>query len=170
MCSCDKFLEDDVVQRMLEDAPSINSIKLPADQYDGIFYPGGQGPLIGLPENRVSQQLIRTFYEDGRVVSAICHAPGVLTEVKLSDGNYIVQGRKVTSMSNHEEEAWGRVPYVPWLVQSRLIERGALFSEGKMVWGEHVVVDQDKQGRILVTGANPASGTSLAREIARLLR
>lgn len=155
---------------MLENAPAISSIKLPAARYSGIFYPGGQGPLIGLPDNQVSQALIRTFYEDGRVVSAICHAPGVLTEVKLSDGKYIVDGRKVTSMSNREEEAWGRVPYVPWLVQTRLSERGALFSEGKRVWGTHVVVDQDKQGRILVTGANPASGSSLANEVATFLQ
>lgn len=71
-------------------------------------------------------------------------------------------------MSNREEEAWGRVPYVPWLVQTRLIKRGALFSEGEQLWADHVVIDVDEQGRRLVTGANPASGISLAAAIAGL--
>lgn len=114
--------------------------------------------------------MIRQFYEDGRIVAAICHAPGVLTEVKLSNQKFLVAGRQVTSMSNREEEAWGRVPYVPFLVQTRLKERGALFSEGKKLWGEHVVVDEDEQGRVLVTGANPASGTKLAKEMLKLLQ
>lgn len=103
-------------------------------------------------------------------MAAICHAPGVLTEVRLSNGSYLVEGRKVTSMSNREEEAWGRVPYVPWLVQTRLGERGALFSEGKRLWEDHVVVDEDSEGHVLITGANPASGSSLAAEIIRVLQ
>lgn len=102
-------------------------------------------------------------------MSAICHAPAVLTEVKLQDGRYLVEGRRVTSMSNEEEEAWGRVPYVPFLVQDRLKERGATFIQGKHLWGDHVVVDKDPQGRKLVTGANPASGTSRATEVVKLL-
>lgn len=82
---------------------------------------------------------MRQFYEDGRVVAAICHAPGALTEVKLSNQKFLVAGRQVTSMSNREEEAWGRVPYVPFLVQTRLKERDALFSRvktfgGNMLW------------------------------------
>ncbi|KAM0718352.1 hypothetical protein Q7P37_005421 [Cladosporium fusiforme] len=165
-----RFLEDQEVQHRLENARPISSIQLPASEYSAVFYPGGQGPLIGLPDNSDSQKIIRTFYEDGRIVSAICHAPGVFTNVKLSNGKYLVEGRKVTSMSNREEEAWGRVPYVPFLVQTRLGERGAFFSEGKQLWGDHVVVDEDDQGRKLVTGANPASGGSLATEIARLLQ
>lgn len=72
-------------------------------------------------------------------------------------------------MSNREEEAWGRVPYVPWLVQSRLGERGALFDEGEKLWADHVVVDEDGLGRVLVTGANPASGGSLAAAINGIL-
>lgn len=166
---CRQFLEDDEVQSKLESAPALSSIKLPATEYSGIFYPGGQGPLLGLPDNPISQNLIRTFYEDGRIVAAICHAPGVLTNVKLSNGEYLVAGRKVTSMSNREEEAWGRVPYVPWLVQTRLGERGALFDEGKKLWADHVVVDEDGLNRVLVTGANPASGGSLAAAINEIL-
>ncbi|KAH0592851.1 hypothetical protein MHUMG1_09496 [Metarhizium humberi] len=167
---CQRFLNDAQVQKMLDEAPPLSSIKLPAPEYDAVFYPGGQGPLIGLPQNTQSQNLIRTMFEDGRVVSAICHAPAVFTEVKLQDGKYLVDGRKVTSMSNKEEELWGRVPYVPYLVQSRLKERGGIFIEGRTAWGDHVVVDKDSHGRKLVTGANPASGGSLAREIIKLLR
>lgn len=109
--------------------------------------------------------MIRTFVENGRIVAAICHAPAVLTEVKLSDGSDLMEGRKVTSMPNKEDEAWCQVPYVPFLVQTRLGGRGGEFSQGKQLWAEHVVVDRDSRGRTLTTGANPSSGSRLPEEI-----
>lgn len=36
-------------------------------------------------------------------MAANCHAPAVLTELKLSDGSNLVEGRKVTSMSNKKK-------------------------------------------------------------------
>lgn len=154
---------------MLDTAKPLSSVQLPAKEYDAIFSPGCQGPLIGLPENADSSKVTRTFFEDGRIVAAICHARAVLTEVRLSDGSNLVEGRKVTRMSNKEEQAWGRVDYVPFLVQTRLGERGGEFIEGKQLWGEHVVVDRDSQGRTLITGANPSSGSRLAEEIIKAI-
>ncbi|MCO5559328.1 hypothetical protein L7F22_012925 [Adiantum nelumboides] len=136
----------------------------PAKEFDAIFYPGGHGPLIGLPESKESQDLIRAFYESNRVVSAVCHAPAVLTDVKLSDGSYLVNGRSVTSFTNEEEEQAGLTNNVPWLVETRLQERGAKFNKGKP-WTENVVVDKDSSGRILITGANPQSGAQLAKVV-----
>ena len=164
-----KFLQDKETQQWLENSIPLSQIQPPANEYAAIFYPGGHGPLIGLPDDDHSQTLIRSFYESGRIVSAVCHAPAVLTNVKLSDGSYLVKGRKVTCFSNEEEEQSQMVDNCPFLVETRLGERGGEFQKGTP-WTEKVVVDKDSQGRILITGANPQSGHQLAKEIVSLLK
>lgn len=164
-----QFLDDAEAREWLSGSIPISSIKPPASEYAAIFYPGGHGPLIGLPDNSDSQALIRAFYESKRPVSAVCHAPCVFTEVTLSDGSPLLQGRRVTGFSNEEEEQAKMVEKCPYLLETRLGERGAQYQKGAP-WTENVVVDKDPStGRILVTGANPQSGGGLARELVKLL-
>lgn len=110
-----RFLADKEAQAWLSNTVPVSSIKPPASEYAAIFYPGGHGPLIGLPDNEASKALITAFYESKRVVSAVCHAPCVFSDVKLSNGKYLLEGRKVTSFSNEEEEQAGLTNNVPWL-------------------------------------------------------
>lgn len=124
--------------------------------------------MIGLPDNSRSQELIRSFFESKRIVSAVCHAPCVFTEVKLSNGTNLLKGRKLTSFSNEEEEQAQMVSHCPYLVETRIEERGGFFQKSPP-WEDNVVVDKDADGRVLITGANPQSGASLAREIIKEL-
>jgi protease I len=62
-----------------------------ADAYDAIVLPGGQiNPDLLRVEPKVLD-LINAFWEQKKVVAAICHAPWLLVETG------IVKGRKVTS-------------------------------------------------------------------------
>lgn len=61
------------------------------------------------------------------------------------------------------------VDHCPYPLETRLVERGGLYQKGKP-WTEHVIVDKDDQGRILITGANPQSGAQLAKEIIKILK
>ena len=78
-----------------------------ANDFDAIFYPGGHGPMFDLVDSPTSQQLIKEFWEAGKVVSAVCHAPAVFYDVKLSDGSLLVAGKEVTAFTNEEEEQVG---------------------------------------------------------------
>src|SRR5437764_843530 len=62
-----------------------------ASQYDALMVPGGVGNPDQLrgDENMVS--FVRDFFEQGKPVAAICHAPWVLVEAD------VVRDRKVTS-------------------------------------------------------------------------
>jgi len=133
------------------------------DDFDAVFYPGGHGPLWDLSGDTTSIDLIRTMLESGRPVGAVCHAPAALTEVKGSDGGYIVSGRRVTGFTNTEEEAVGLTGVVPFLVESRLAQRGGQFRRGAD-WASHVEVDG-----LLVTGQNPASSAPAAQAVIELL-
>ncbi len=62
-----------------------------ANDYDAIVLPGGQINPDLLRINADALELIRAFYDSGKTVAAICHAPWLLIETG------IIKGRKATS-------------------------------------------------------------------------
>ena len=62
-----------------------------ADEYDGLVLPGGVANPDNLRMEPAAVQFVRTFFEAGKPVGAICHAPWILIEAGVIDG------RKVTS-------------------------------------------------------------------------
>lgn len=122
-----------------------------------------------LPVDETSKKLIAGAYQAGIPIAAVCHAPAVLIDVKLQDGKFLVDGRKITAFTNEEEEQAGLTKAVPWLAEDRLKERGAIFDKAEP-WGAKVIVDRTTSGRILITGQNPASASDLAQEVTRALK
>lgn len=135
----------------------------PAD-YDGVFFAGGHGTMWDFREDKDGQRIAAAIYEKGGVVSAVCHGPAALVDVKLSSGEYLVKGKRVTGFSNAEEEAANLTEVMPFLLETELIGRGALYEKAGL-WQERLVAD----GR-LVTGQNPASAGAVGRAVAELLR
>jgi putative intracellular protease/amidase len=116
-----------------------------------------------LAEDPTSIALIEAFYNAGKPVAAVCHAPAVLHRVKY-EGQSIVKGKRVTGFTNTEEEAVQLTQVVPFLVEDELKRLGGLY-EKAADWASFAVVD----GR-LVTGQNPASSTAAAQALLKLLR
>lgn len=131
------------------------------DQYQVIYFAGGHGTMWDFPDNPNIDEITRIIYEKGGIVAAVCHGPAALTSVKLTDGEYLVSGKKVNSFTDEEERAVGKEDVVPFLLETRLRERGAHF-EGGSNFSEKVVAD----GR-LITGQNPQSASALGREIVK---
>jgi putative intracellular protease/amidase len=101
---------------------------------------------------------------DGKIVSAVCHAPGALRHVKAADGSPLVKGKKVTGFTNTEEDAAQLTDIVPFLVEDMLVNNGGEYSKGAD-WAPYVVVD----GK-LITGQNPASSELAAQAVLRQLK
>src|SRR4051795_5384852 len=51
-----------------------------ANDYDGLVLPGGVGNPDNLRQDKNAVQLVRDFFEQGKPVAAICHAPWTLIE------------------------------------------------------------------------------------------
>ena len=137
-----------------------NTIKLAdvsADDFDGVFYPGGHGPMWDLAEDRTSVALIEAMLSAGKPVAAVCHAPAVLRHPKTADGVSVVQDKKVTCFSNTEEAAVGLTEVVPFSLEDMLKQNGGIYSRGGD-WQAHVVTDG-----LLITGQNPASSELVAK-------
>lgn len=157
----ERFKKDDAAQSALADTTKLAEID--ADGFDAIFFPGGHGPLWDLAENADSQRIIETFMAEDRPLAAVCHAPAVFKHTKGADEMSVVSGRRVTGFTNSEEEGVGLTKIVPFLIEDMLKANGGLYEKGPD-WGSYVVVD----GK-LVTGQNPASSESAAKELLKLL-
>jgi putative intracellular protease/amidase len=152
--------DDQVLKYKLKNTHQLSEVK--SEDFDAVFYPGGHGPLWDLAENTVSQQLIVDFYSSDKPVAFVCHAPGVLKDVKI-DGEYLVKGKNVTGFTNSEEEAVQLTDVVPFLVEDMLKKNGGLYSKVED-WAPYAMVD----GR-LITGQNPASSEKVAEELLKLI-
>ena len=123
------------------------------DDYIAIYYAGGHGVIWDFPDNTQLQALSRRIYEQGGVVSSVCHGAVGLLNIKLSDGELLIKGKKVTGFSNEEEELAGLTKHVPYLTETELVKRGAIYQKADAPWAPFAIAD----GR-LITGQNPASG------------
>jgi putative intracellular protease/amidase len=150
-----RFLTDERVTAQLADTPAAGQVD--AEAYDAIFFAGGHGTMWDFPDNPELARLGRTIYERGGVVGAVCHGPAALVGLTLSDGSYLVAGKKVSAFTNTEEAAVGLTDVVPFLLADRLAAQGATHVPADD-FAAQVVTD----GR-LVTGQNPASAQGVAQ-------
>jgi protease I len=61
------------------------------DRYDALVLPGGVANPDNLRTHEDAVQFVRSFFEEGKPVAAICHAPWTLIEAG------VVEGRNLTS-------------------------------------------------------------------------
>ncbi len=156
-----RFRADDAAQSQLANTKNLADVS--ADDFDAVFYPGGHGPMWDMPDNATSIALIEAFVKADKPVSAVCHAPVALTNVRGKDGEYLVKGKHVTGFTNTEEAAVGLDHVVPFLLEDRLKERGGIYTKADD-FAPYVLGDG-----LLITGQNPASSGPAAEELLRLL-
>jgi putative intracellular protease/amidase len=155
-----RFKNDPAAQKELANTVKLEGMR--SEDFDTVFYPGGHGPMWDLVDNTDSIALIESFYNSGKPVAAVCHAPAVLHRV-VYQGAPIVKGKRVTGFTNSEEEEVQLTHVVPFLVEDRLKQLGGLFEKASN-WQSFVITD----GR-LITGQNPASSTAGAQALLTLL-
>lgn len=155
-----RFKQDERAQKELSQTVKLAEVK--SADFDTVFYPGGHGPMWDLAESADSIALLESFYNSGKPIALVCHAPGVLRHVKYQ-GEPLVKGKRVTGFANSEEEAVGLTHVVPFLVEDELKRLGAIYSQVPN-WQPYAVVDDR-----LVTGQNPASSTAGAQALLKVM-
>ena len=141
----------------LKNATKLEDVK--SDKYAAVYMPGGHGAMFDLAEDKLVKETLAKFADAGKVVSAVCHGPAALVGVKLKNGKYLVEGKKLTSFTNSEEDEVQKSDKMPFMLESKLIEQGASF-QAKGNWADNVVVDGN-----LITGQNPSASASIAEAI-----
>lgn len=109
--------------------------------------------------------MLNHFIYRNKPVGLVGHAVVALTTLMNNDGlDALVKGRELTAFSNDEEALLLQNESPPFMLESKLISQGALFSNGPS-FKSHVVADDN-----IVTGQNPASSVETARQSLELAR
>lgn len=132
-------------------------------QYVAIFYAGGHGTMWDFPENEALARIAANIYERGGAIGAVCHGPSGLLPIRLSNGRPLVEGRRISSFTNEEEQAVRLDKIMPFLLETRLKTLGAIHVSVKN-FAAHVEVDDR-----IVTGQNPASAAGVGRALVEVL-
>ena len=158
-----KHYRDPAYMALLEHTMRVADAKV--EDYDAIYLTGGHGAMFDFSVNPDLAQRIAEFYEAQKIVSAVCHGPSGLLNVRLSDGGYLIAGKKLTGFSWTEEQFVKRDDAVPFSLEDALRERGAEYDKAFIPLVSHVVED----GR-LITGQNPGSAHAVGEAVVRQLR
>jgi protease I len=93
-----------------------------AGDYDAIVLPGGQINPDLLRVNKDALGLIKAFYEAGKTVAAVCHAPWLLVETGIA------KGRRMTSYHS---------------IRTDVINAGARWEDSEVVTDEGIVTSRN---------------------------
>ncbi|CAM3766962.1 type 1 glutamine amidotransferase domain-containing protein [Tsukamurella ocularis] len=138
--------------------------EIDSSEFDAIYFTGGHAVMYDFPGSEGLQRITREIFERGDIVSSVCHGYCGLLDTKLSNGEYLIAGRKMTGFA-WQEEVLARVDkVVPYNAEERAKERGALYEKGKLPFVSYTVVDGN-----LVTGQNPGSAKATAQRVVEAL-
>jgi putative intracellular protease/amidase len=154
------FVNTPELAALLEDTPKLAELDL--DSYDAILLAGGQAPMFSYRDNKVVHDALRHFYESEKPTGVYCHGTAALVDLKLSDGNYLVEGKTVTGFANVEEDFSDKFvgqKVMPFRIEDELRQRGANYVQGGLFKAFAV-----RDGR-LITGQQQYS----ARKVAEML-
>lgn len=158
-----KHYGDRAYMNRLDDTMKVSDAKV--TDYAAIYLAGGHGAMFDFAESHDLAKLVADFYEANKIVSAVCHGPSGLLNVRLSGGDFLIAGKKLTGFSWSEEEGVKRDEAVPFSLEERLRSVGADYSKALIPFTSHVVED----GR-LITGQNPGSAHAVGEAVIRKLQ
>ena len=153
------FLNDEAIQRQVANSIPLKDIN--PDDYEAVYFVGGKGTMFDFPDNPDVQRIARTLYQNDKVVSAVCHGPAALVNVKLDNGEMLIANKQISGFTNEEELTL--IPdaeeIFPFLLEDKLVARGARFQPGA------TYLEKVTQDGKLITGQNPWSVWTLAEKV-----
>ncbi len=111
------------------------------EDYDALVLPGGQINPDLLRVEPAAVQLVRKFFDSGKVLAAICHAPWLLIEAD------VLQGRKATSYHSIKTDV--KNAGADWQDKEVVVDKGLITSRSPEDLDAFVakIVEEIEEGR-----------------------
>jgi putative intracellular protease/amidase len=140
--------------------------QIDASRYQAVYYVGGSNAMYQVVDDVRLQDISRHIYEiNGGVISAVCHGTAGIVRLKLSNGQYLLAGKRVTGYpEDYEDQSAAYFKHFPFLMRKTIEEHGGLF---KAPDPETPYIEVD--GR-LVTGQNNPSAPLVANAVVKILQ
>lgn len=159
----DRLLGDATLRRRLMESLPVAAVDF--SDYDVVFFAGGWGAAFDLGQSDEVGAQVSAAWAAGRVIGGICHGPLGLLRGRRADGRPIVEGRRLTAVTDRQVRQLG-VSITPLHPESALRAAGALFESRthpvRDFFANHFVADGD-----LITGQNQNAGPMVARLMMR---
>ena len=159
-----RFLADQAAMDKLKNSIPIANID--AEDYDVIFMAGGWGAAYDMAQSQELADVITMANAKGKIIGSVCHGALGLVNAKDVDGSPLVEGRRVTGVTDKQIEQFS-ITSTPKHPETELRAVNAHF-EAQTGWRDflatHTVVDGN-----LVTGQNQNSGYETSHRILELL-
>jgi putative intracellular protease/amidase len=155
----DRLLDDPVFRGQLANSLAIGDLDFAS--YDIVYFAGGWGAAFDLGQSDLLGVKVSDAYAAGRVIGGICHGPLGLLRGRTPQGDLIVQGRRVTAVTDKQVRQLG-IEITPLHPETALRQAGAVFESethpARDFFANHYVADGD-----LITGQNQNAGPMVAR-------
>ncbi|RKP31797.1 class I glutamine amidotransferase-like protein [Metschnikowia bicuspidata] len=129
------------------------AVDVSAADYDLIFASDSHGTVLDFPHALGLQGLMRTLWEQGKVVASVCHGLSIFENLRVLSDDYLIKGLKAAIGLTDLLEKNIKRP------QTVAAECGATFAHPKGPWDCYCLQD----GK-LVTGVNPQSSACASRK------
>jgi arylsulfatase A-like enzyme/putative intracellular protease/amidase len=160
----DRFLADDDFKAKVTKSLAIADLDM--DDYDIVFLAGGWGAAFDFGFSDVLGEKMTEANAGGLVMGGVCHGPLGLLNAKSADGSPLVDGRKISAVTDKQVKELG-IQSTPHHPERELRGVGAAFesqTRRRDPLANHWVVDGN-----IVTGQNQNAGPMVAREMMQLL-
>lgn len=158
----ERFEKDPIAQQAIANTARLSDVNY--RDFDGVFFPGGYGPIWDLASNSLVIRIIEDTFAAGKPIAFPCHGPASLRDAKKSNGEPLVKGLKVTGFTDAEDDELDLSRHLLFSVERMLKLNGGIFARTDKNWQPHVVEDG-----ALITGQNPASAGPIAEAFANRL-
>lgn len=122
---------------------SFNPSQIDPNNYWGVFIGGGYGVMFDVADNKKIHSIISSIYESGGMVGVGGHGSAGIANVKLSNGEFLVKGKKIAGFPNSTEtsKSWAKQgTLLPFLIESQLTKNGAIAQNKKTLKDKHAVI------------------------------
>lgn len=130
-------------------------------EYKAIYYSGGGSAMFGVAENENIQAIAGKIYEQGGIISAICHGTAGIANLKNKDGAYIIANKKITGFPDMFEDTQAEYyKTFPFSIDKQITKNGGRFVYEKSWASRFYVADGN-----IITGQDPSATASVAQKV-----
>lgn len=131
-----------------------------SEDYAAVFIPGGHGAMIGIPEDKNVDTILRWAHEKELFTISLCHGPGAFLATTLGNKEFLYKGYNLAVFPDSVDNQTPMMGYLPGKMPYGLSEQlkslGAKLMNTKM--DKTVCVD-----RKLITGSSPLASNELGK-------
>ena len=139
--------------------------EITASKYKAVHYIGGSSAMYGVADNIAIQDIVMEIYENHNgIVSSVCHGTAGVAFLKLSTGEYLVSGKRISGYPDeYENPTKEYFKQFPFAITETIEKHGGDFN-----YAPRNTPYIEADGRV-ITGQNYLSSALVAKKIIELI-